>query len=206
MTITASTHLPLDALSLQARCDWLEWSLDQSAAETHKFERKVNDLTKRLVDLRAKTQSHGGKSRRSATEEIPFAGLFVDEDEQFRFEVQLAWARRIPAPDKAAFPLGAYSMGPHFLTSLDKLEGIQRSKVVDVVVEIVTGLVERLPARQLHALKDAGGRPVTRPGDRATAWRASLQQCTPGARRLHFYRNADVIELSRVGAHDDFRP
>ncbi len=134
--------------------------------------------------------------------------LFADPEEQLRFEVQLAWARRIPAAEKAARPLGRYSLGPDFLQTLASAEGVDRSKVIDVIVEIVTGLVVDLPGRELHQLRDGTGgdnAARVRP-DGATCWRVSLQVKTPSARRLHFWMlNDGTVELSSVRLHDDFR-
>ena len=133
-------------------------------------------------------------------------GGFRPSWQHLRFEVLLAWALRAPAADKPTYPLKPFTLGPGFLSTLDGLQGIQRSKVVDVVVEVVTGLVAQFRPRQLHGLRDGTGRPRTRPGTVATALRASLQHCSLGARRLHSYRSAAGVEPSRVGPHDDYRP
>ena len=117
-------------------------------------------------------------------------------------------ARRIPAAEKSARPLGRWSIGPQFIDCLDEVQGVDRSKVVDVIVEIVTGLVHEIKGRDLHQLRSGFGgddAPVTRP-DGSTCWRAALQQKTPSARRLHFWMlNDGSIELSSVRLHDDFR-
>jgi hypothetical protein len=36
--------------------------------------------------------------------------------------------------------------------------------------------------------------------------RVALQQGTPSARRLHYWKIGDRVELSRVALHDDMRP
>ena len=104
-------------------------------------------------------------------------------------------------------PLPGYSVGPRFLDSLSRLEGIKEEKVADVVFEVVTGLAPQIPGREVHHLRiGAGGdNPVRVREDGAMAWRASLQVKTPSARRLHYWilPNGD-IELARVATHDDF--
>lgn len=135
--------------------------------------------------------------------------LFVDPVDQLRFEVELAWARRIPAGQKAERPLKPWVVGAEFLSSLDQTPDVDRAKVVDVIVEICTGLVEQMPGRDLHQLRTSDGgnaAPMTR-SDGAVCWRAALQQVTSQARRIHYWvRRDQVIELSSVRLHDDLKP
>lgn len=134
---------------------------------------------------------------------------FLDPVEQFRHEVYVAWVRRIPKSDKPDLPLRDYDLGPRFLASLEAVEGIERSKVVDVVVDVLTGLVEQLPGRELHQLRQGsgGGDPPVIREDGATCWRVALQRNTPAARRLHYWRRTGGdVELSRVVTHDDTDP
>lgn len=134
---------------------------------------------------------------------------FLDPAEQLRFEVYLAWASRIPAGDKAARPLREYRVGPVFLDSLETLEGVRRGKVVDVVVEVLTGLAKEMEGRDLHRLRtgDSGGSPYRVREDGAVGWRAALQRETASARRLHYWECPDgTVELSRVVKHDDMEP
>lgn len=134
--------------------------------------------------------------------------LFADREQQFRFDVYLSWARRIPAPEKGVLPLGDFEVGPNFFATWDDVAGIDRSKVVDYAMDILTGRAAQLAGRELHALRTgpgAGDQPVVR--DRATCWRVNLQTKTPQARRLHYWQRSDgTVELSSVRLHDDFRP
>lgn len=135
--------------------------------------------------------------------------LFDTKETQFAFELNLAWARRIPKAEKAARPMVAYTLAPGFFSSWEGVEGVDRSKVIDVVVEVLTGLADTAPGRDVHQLRtgEGGNDPyVTRPnGD--TCWRASLQTHTAAARRLHYWRRSDrSIELSAIRLHDDFTP
>jgi hypothetical protein len=135
------------------------------------------------------------------------APAFTDPEDQFRWEVTCAWVRRIPASEKPLAPLADYTVGPDFLTSLGTVHGVSRAKVVDVIVEVLTGKADNNPGREVHALRASSGGsadPVRR--GEATCWRVSLQSHTPSARRLHFWRSANGIELSRVVLHDDFTP
>ena len=86
---------------------------------------------------------------------------------------------------------------------MEGLQGIDRSKVLDVLVEALTGLAQDVPARSLRPWLDSpAGKQETR-SDGGKAWRVSLQQNTPAARRLKYWRLPDsVIELDFVGHHD----
>jgi hypothetical protein len=135
------------------------------------------------------------------------APAFLDLVDQFRHEVYCEWTQRIPAAEKASKRLADFVLDPGFLDSIEQLEGVSRSKVVAVVVEVLTGQVQHLPSREAHQLRvgDAGSRYVTR-ADGATCWRVALQQDSPAARRLHYWRTRDRYEFSRVVLHNDYRP
>ena len=135
--------------------------------------------------------------------------LFVDPAEQFRFGVYNCWVHRIQAAEKSERPLAEYRFGPKFFTSLDSLDGISRGKIYEVVVDVLTGVAETMSGRDMHRLRQGTGGDdpiVRRKEDDAVCWRVSLQKNTPSARRLHFWRHADYIELSRVVLHDDCLP
>jgi hypothetical protein len=132
---------------------------------------------------------------------------FGDPVEQLRHEVYLEWVARIPAGQKAERPLAEYRVGPAFVDSIEEVEGVDRAKVVQVVVEVLTGLAEQLDGRDLHQLRSTesgASPPLTREGG-WTAWRVALQRETPAARRLHYWRRGSEVELARVVLHDDLR-
>ena len=79
------------------------------------------------------------------------------------------------------------------------------SKIISVAVEVLTGLAERLPSRELHRLRGSpyGQGQVVDP-ELGTAWRVSLQVRTASARRMHFWRGTDGrVVFATVGVHDD---
>lgn len=133
--------------------------------------------------------------------------LFTDPLEQLRFEVYQAWARRIPAAQKGELPLATWTVGPDFLDTLT-MEVLSRPKVVDVIVEVLTGLVYEVAGREAHQLRTGtgGDDPYRTRVDGATCWRVSLQVRSPSARRLHYWQlNDGSIELASIRLHDDFR-
>lgn len=148
------------------------------------------------------------RARRAQRESTQAPTVFSHPEEQFRWEVEQAWAVRIPAAEKASLPLQEYVVLPGFLESLAETDGIDRSKVVDVVVDIATGRIHDIPARETHQLREGDkGAPARTRADGATCWRVSLQVKTPSARRLHFWQPPGrPPELSSVRLHDDFRP
>ncbi|WP_434740392.1 hypothetical protein [Micromonospora sp. SH-82] len=148
------------------------------------------------------------KSLQSRTEQASADGpLFLDPQEQFRHEVLVEWAQRIPAADKAARPLAPYEVGSRFLDSIEKVGGVSRAKVVAVVVEVLTGQAQNLDGRDLHRLRTgSAGSPYVRRDDDAICWRVALQRESAAARRLHYWQIGDRYELSRVVLHDDYQP
>lgn len=133
--------------------------------------------------------------------------LFADEAEQLDFEINLAWARKIPPGDKARWPLKPWRYGSRFFPTLRDLQGASRDKIVDVIVDALTGRDAELPSRDLHMLRTGTGgddRPRTRDGGEV-CWRSAIQINTPQARRLHYWKcNDGTIELASVRQHDDF--
>jgi hypothetical protein len=184
---------------------------DRSLAAT-----RIDSLTRQLEQSRRQLAQARTARRKAARRPARDNGgvdqgrWFLDPEKQFRFEVELAWARRIPAAEKPQRPLLDYAVGADFLGSVDAVTGVSRDKIVDVVVEVVTGLAFDLAGRDVHPLRTgrAGSSPrVVRAGDGAKCWRVSLQQDAPQARRLHYWRrDGGAIELSRVALHDDYTP
>lgn len=172
-----------------------------------RLEAEVAEHKTRLRVARQETQQ---QRKRLREDEPADHAVFTDPEQQFRWEVQQAWVRRVPAAEKPALPLGDFTLGPDFLTSLGTVEGVERAKVVDVVVDIATGRVHDLAGRETHQLRtsDHAGSAYRSREDGATCWRVALQVRTPGARRLHYWQppGGAPPELSSVRHHDDMRP
>lgn len=190
---------------LRARAAELEAELARATRAIEQLQTRYRGAD--LARQRLAKQLKAAQSR--ADQPAPVAGpLFLDPEEQFRFEVTCEWAQRIPAAEKAAKPLAPYVLAPGFLDSVDQLEGVSRAKVVAVVVEVLTGQVQHIAGRDLHQLRTGGpGSPyLRRASDGATCWRVALQRESAAARRLHYWRTPDGYEFSRVVVHDDYRP
>ena len=185
-------------------------------AERQLIQSELNRATReafRAADelRRSKTELRKARSKASRTARLDGEATrqFLDDAEQMRHDVYLAWARRVPAAEKDRRPLPHYEFGPEFLGSVDSINGVSRSKIVDVIVEVVTGLAHEVSGRELHPLRTSrnGDAPAVRREDGATCWRAALQVNTPQARRIHYWKLPNGgVELSRVVPHDNFTP
>ncbi|GAA3592686.1 hypothetical protein GCM10022223_04240 [Kineosporia mesophila] len=190
----------------------LEEELRSSTLEMQHLEaelaRRIGLLDARDRELERLRRRNRKGAQRDHREMLSSEDLFADAEDRFRFDVTVCWARRIPAGEKTGRPLSAYRLGPRFLASIEGTPGVDRAKVVDVAMEVLTGLAGTSAGRQMHALRTGLGgndQPVRR-DDGATCFRVALQRNTPQARRLHFWKWAEEIEFSRVVLHDDYEP
>ena len=168
-------------------------------------ERRANKAENDLKSTRARLRKAASTSKPG-----PLAGAgpqFADPEQGFRYLVLTQWATRTLPSEQRERPLVDFLIGPRFLESLERLEGVKAEKVADVAFEIVTGLAPQLPSREVHHLRTGSGGddPVRVREDGAIAWRASLQVNTPSARRIHYWViPSGQVELAKVATHDDF--
>lgn len=169
--------------------------------------KQARSRTRMAQDRAAKAE----KTVRAASDRRAVAtpGIFADDGDQFLHEVYVSWAERTTAADKMAYPWRRPYLGADFLRSVEMLQGVDRSKVVEVVADVACGRADAMSSRGVHQLRTGPGGddpPVTREGGH-TCWRVYLQQNTPSARRLHYWRMPDGgVELSSVRVHDDYTP
>ncbi|MEV6635869.1 hypothetical protein AB0M54_34475 [Actinoplanes sp. NPDC051470] len=191
--------LAIDLAGLRARAAELEAQLGRETQAREAWQTRYRNAD-RLRQIAVKN----AKSSHIRPEPAPGG---EDAEVAFRCEVVQEWARRIPAAERDDKALAAYTLGPDFLASLDRIEGVSRAKVVAVVVEVLAGQAPHLAGREPHQLREGGaGSPYRRRDDGATCWRVALQRDTPAARRMHYWRLGERYELSRVVLHDDYRP
>lgn len=175
----------------------------------HQMDALRDDLAKTkssLVQLRQQRRS--ATSRTELASELASETLFLDTAEQFEFDLRQAWARAVPAGDKAAHPLGMYSCSPHFLASWAVLTEQQRSKALRAVVDLVADRTGPLRRREPHVLRrneGAHAAPTLRGGD--VCMRLYVEQGTAGALRLHYWKlRSGGLELHEVVPHDVVKP
>lgn len=204
--------LAAEVLGLQRKMGELQTQLRAGADEREQLrflldqaERRANKAENDLKSTRARLRKAGSTSKAGT----PAEGRpeFADAEQGFRYLVLTQWATRTLPGEQRDRPLADFLIGPRFLDSLARLEGVSPEKVADVVFEIVTGLAPQLPSREVHRLRTgSGGEDSVRVRtDGAVAWRASLQSNTPSARRIHYWvLPTKQVELARVATHDDF--
>lgn len=176
-----------------------------------KVERLQGELRRARTDRRQSEKARTQARREQAAQER-FARegrFFVDDAEQLDFEIRTAWVYATLPSEKVARRLKPYTYGPEFLATCNQIQGVPREKIVEVMVQVLTGRDVELASRELHQLRTGTGGddpPVTRDGGE-TCWRVSLQVKTPSARRLHYWMcNDGSIEFSSVRLHDDMSP
>ncbi|MGY4642391.1 hypothetical protein [Cellulomonas sp. URHB0016] len=182
----------------------LEAELDASERNQTAFRDKYRHADARRQWLEAELKA----ASRGSGRDDDTRGWFTDPELDLRYAVTAAWARRVPAGEKARWPLGPWQVGPRLVDSLTTLGPVAWSKLAEVVADVVVGDPARLAARENHELREreSGSAPAVTRADGAVCYRVALQRNTPSARRLHYWRRGDLVELSRVVLHDDTAP
>jgi hypothetical protein len=159
-------------------------------------ERSAERLRKDLADERARGDR--------LEEELVAKGF--DPEQRFLRQIRLKW-QRLTRADRDRYPLQDPILGPEFLDSVEKLQGVSRERVVEVCAHVACGRAPDVPSLDLHPLRssEGGGTPQRERADGAKAWRCNLQTGTASARRLHFWQlPGGRVELAKVVVHDDF--
>lgn len=185
-----------EAASLRQQLLQAERDKREAIQEMRKHRDRAADATKRVRSERDR--------RVAAEDKLRGRGVHDDESDQFRHEVEVA--RQQLGNSDASVREVPFVFGTDFLESVDRIEGIDRHRIVEGVARLVSGRVDLLGALDVHELREsaAGGAPPRVRADGARAMRASLQQGAAAARRLHFWRLPDnSIELANIVYHDD---
>ena len=177
---------------------------DSLAAENRSYQLDVARLRDAVRTERERAARARSTARDNASDEAAESIAFTDPEAQFRHEVYMQWITRVPAAQKESLPLADYGFGPDFLDSVDTVQGVDRTKVVSVAMEILTGLAESMPGREMHRMRTTASSNAKDHPVYGTFWRVSLQVKTASARRLHFWRGeGGRITFANVGVHDD---
>lgn len=181
---------------LDTRLAQAQAELAVAKAEAAKLRRSLREADKRAKQAVKRAEEMSDRARGLA--------VFTDPQAQLRHEIWLQYLHRIPESQRAELPLGDYRFGAGFIDSLEDLEGVSRDKVVDVLVEVATGLVRQIHGRQLHHWRVGQVGPQETRSDGAAAWRCSLQVKTASARRLKYWQlPGGTVEFDSVGVHDE---
>jgi predicted RNA-binding protein with RPS1 domain len=158
-------------------------------------------LTETKRELRSERDSRAALERRVASELDP-----LSSERAFLRAVRLCHARLLDESERFEHPLVRMRVGKRFLESARELEGLDLDKLVEVCSQVACGIVQEIPAREVHPLRAAGSSSRRRAHDGALAWRCSLQDNTPSARRLHYWNvpgpDGGAIEFALACVHD----
>lgn len=161
--------------------------------------------TKRAL-LDARNQRPAGPTGDSRDERM---ARWAHADDWVRHEIYLAWVARVGSGERRDWPLLPYDCGEQFTPSLSALDDGQFDKAVRTALDVVTGRARSNASRRIHPLRTGTGgddSDVVRK-DGARCFRASIENGTPAARRLHYWQRTDgAIELSRIVTHDVVEP
>lgn len=183
-------HVDVDALRNEVRA--LAEDRRRALEELGKAKERIRALELRVRQAR-------GRNRLQEAEPL--------DAERFKALLQQSYDARYLGDDKRRYPLREVRLGSRFLQTVERLEGVDLEKIVDVCADVGARRAHEMPAREVHVLRTGeGGAPQrTRSSDGAQAWRCALQINTPSARRLHWWElPGGGVELASVGPHDDF--
>ncbi|MEV5003471.1 S1 RNA-binding domain-containing protein [Nocardioides sp. LML1-1-1.1] len=206
--------------------DSTQSALDQARAEVRRLRAELATATEEGRQLRqdldhARTRAERAergaqRSRADAHQRRETAAALreeldarVPESQRLVAAIRSSWARRTTAADRERYRWRDPVVGPEFLESLRRVEGIGLDRVHEVCAEVACGRAPDRPGLAVHPLRATdgtgnGSRQRVRE-DGALAFRASLQVRTAAARRLHYWVLPDgQVELAKIGYHDDF--
>lgn len=165
-------------------------------------ERKKNTAAKRLS-----VRVDSGKSTTSERR-----NRWDNDEDWFQEELRRAWIGRYKPSDRAVFKLNParIAFGPEFFKSLQAqhIDEDDLRKCVRVILDIVTERNAQERIHEVHPLREGASTSAANlvREDGSACLRAYLEENTPQAKRLHFWKTSKGYELSRVGLHDDLRP
>ncbi|MFN8124646.1 MAG: S1 RNA-binding domain-containing protein [Thermoleophilia bacterium] len=167
---------------------------------------RITELQEERARLAAELKAARERSRdvRPRTERPPA----MRDPDAFLAAVEEAYGRLYLGADIDRYPLGEIRLGDAFLPSVQRLQGIEFGKIVEVVTHVAANRAHEIPGIQCHPWRTGeGGAPQRLRDDGARGWRAALQVGTPSARRLHYWlvpnRGGRLVELDEVGVHDE---
>lgn len=138
---------------------------------------------------------------------------WASNEDWFNEELRRVWISRYqPAERNLEYLLdfSRFIYGPMFFESVftSDLTEDELRKAVRVIVDVVTGRESEIRQSRVHPLRetDSPASPQRIRPDGSKAWRANIEDNTPQAKRLHFWKaiNGHIL-LSKVAQHDDFQ-
>jgi hypothetical protein len=176
--------------------------------ERNALKRRIEEISRNSTSARRKIASKDPNKSNTRTRRDRWS---TNED-WFNEELRRVWISRYkPEERNSSYPLdlSKFSYGPMFFESVfdPHLTEDELRKAVRAIVDIVTGREAAARQNRVHNLRESDSPSAsqrTRP-DGSKAWRANIEDNTPQARRLHYWKDTTgLIELAKVAKHDDF--
>ena len=177
-----------------------------------------NTLVREIVQLKAHNKELGnevserrkamrGAVNHSERNRWETLGQFESAAEWLREEVRRAWIDTFKASDRKQFNLEAisWSFGPKFFDGFNEqtFDETKLRKIIRTVVELVSTRSSVPGSTEAHPLSDNFKGQVRR--EDAGAMRMYVEEKTPGALRLHYWKiDKGGFELNGVESHDTF--
>lgn len=186
----------------------LREELDSAVEDRDVLMKQLRAANNQLAGLRKALRS--AEDRLQALEQRASGDLDpMSSEVAFLAAVRVEYARRFDEADRLSYPLQRMRVGREFLDTVRRLERVGVAKIVEVCAQVASGRARELAGRSVHEFRSgAPGSPgVARAADGAKAFRCSLQEGTPSARRLHWWMipggDGPTIEFASVAVHDD---
>ena len=177
--------------------------MEKEALKRHLQETKRATATARRKSASQNPNRSNTRSRRDRWS--------TDED-WFNEELRRVWISRYKPEERVSrYPLDfkSYSFGPMFFESVREsdLTEDELRKAVRTIVDVVTGRETDSRQNRVHSLRESESpsSPQRERPNGSKALRANIEDNTPQARRLHYWKEVDGrVELSKIAKHDDF--
>jgi hypothetical protein len=179
-----------------------------AVAERESLKRHIRETNRASTTARRKTAAEN--PNRSTTRSR--RDRWSTNEDWFNEELRRVWISRYKPEERTnTYPLdfSNYTFGPMFFESVlsPDLTEDELRKAVRVIVDIATGRESDARQNRVHPLREteSPSAPQRTRSDGSKAWRANIEDNTPQARRLHYWKDtAGRVELSKVAKHDDF--
>lgn len=164
------------------------------------LEEEVRRLTNENATLRQQLSTPRPRPLKAQQAQSPNVRgrLFLDGAQEISHRALVLWAESTTPQQKQVEPMPALRFAEHFGASVDDIGGsdeVLLERIARAVLNVARG-------RSRDAHKFGFSR-----DDGAVLWRAYVEQKTPSARRLHYFRLPDGgLEFSRIVVHDDYTP
>jgi len=176
--------------------------------ERNALKRKIEEMNRNNTSARRKTASKDPNKSTTRTRR----DRWPTNEDWFNEELRRVWISRYKPEERTArYPLdfSKFTYGSMFFDSIfeSDLTEDELRKSVRTIVDIVTGRETDSRQNRVHPLREteSPSAPQRVRSDGSKAWRANIEDNTPQARRLHFWKNSSgSYELSKVARHDDF--